>query len=119
MNGLQFSFKSQKLTGARIARQDHSVAEFGKALGNHCVASCEVSRDGFALATLVLDYYTPDGKPAGWYVAFRAPGKNKGMKPWLQVFAGETLSNVVITQGFNSVDFVRIWNQCAHLIGLE
>jgi len=117
MNGLQFSFKSQKLNGARVARQDHQVAEFGKALGNHCVASCEVSRNGFALATLVLDYYTPDGKPAGWYVAFRAPGKNKGMKPLLYVWAGETLRDVIVTQGFTFKDFVQRFEQYAHIAG--
>lgn len=118
MNGLQFSFKSQKLNSARIACQDHSAAEFKQSLGNHCVASCEVSQNGFALATMVLDYYTPKGKPAGWYVAFRAPGKNKGLKPLLYVWAGKTLKDVVTIHSFDCAEFARVWARYSDIAGL-
>ena len=83
--------------------------EAGKRI-SHCFASCDIHINGHQVCKIVLDKYTPRNGVAGWYFAFRYPGKTENIRPVVMVFAGETLYSVVMSNFFTYQTFVDIWH---------
>lgn len=87
----------------------HAREEANKRI-SHCFASCDIYTNGHQECKIVLDKYTPRNGQAGWYFAFRYPGKTEHVRPVMRVFAGETLASVVLVNYFTYQTFVDVWH---------